>query len=203
MIAKLRGRVDTKGSDNVIVDVGGVGYLVACSRRTLDRMPPAGGEVELLIETIVREDAIQLFGFADALERDWFRLLTTVQGVGPRIGNAILSTLAPDELARAIATGDKVMLARPNGVGPRLAQRLAVELKDRMGVLAHVGAAEASVGIEVAVPASESEDAVSALVNLGYRRAEAELAVASAARRSAGARSVEMLVRAGLRELAR
>ena len=123
MIAKLAGLLDSAGSDSAIVDVGGVGYLVFCSGRTLAKLPAKGAPVSLLVETHVREDHIHLYGFADAAEREWFRLLTTVQGVGAKLGLAILGTLAPDDLARAIASGDKASLSRPAGVGPKLAAR--------------------------------------------------------------------------------
>jgi Holliday junction DNA helicase RuvA len=195
MIAKLTGLLDSAGSDSAILDVGGVGYLVFCSARTLARLPAKGAPVSLLVETHVREDHIHLYGFADAAERDWFRLLTTVQGVGAKLGLAILGTLAPDDLARAIASGDKASLSRPSGVGPKLAARLAVELKDKVSGMA---LAPAGPGLPESGAAA---DAVSALVNLGYRRAEAFDAVATAARRLGTAAAVDALIRAGLREL--
>jgi len=132
MIAKLTGTVDSVGDESAVIDVNGVGYLVHCSTRTLGRLPPQGGVASLLVETQVREDRIQLFGFADAAERDWLRMLSTVQGVGARTGLAILSTLSPDELVAAIAHGDKGPLTRAAGVGPKLAQRIVSELKDRV-----------------------------------------------------------------------
>ena len=195
MIAKLTGLLDSVASDSAIVDVGGVGYLVFCSARTLAKLPEKGAPVSLLVETHVREDHIHLYGFADAAEREWFRLLTTVQGVGAKLGLAILGTLAPDDLARAIASGDKASLSRPSGVGPKLAARLAVELKDKVSGMA-LGPAS------VSLPESgAAADAVSALVNLGYRRAEAFDAVATAARRLGAAAAVDALIRAGLTEL--
>jgi len=195
MIAKLSGLLDSAGSDSAIVDVGGVGYLVFCSARTLTRLPAKGAPISLLVETHVREDHIHLYGFADAAEREWFRLLTTVQGVGAKLGLAILGTLAPDDLARAIASGDKASLSRPAGVGPKLAARLAVELKDKVSAMA-LGPASFSLP-----ESGAAADAVSALVNLGYRRAEAFDAVATATRRLGSAAAVDVLIRAGLQEL--
>jgi Holliday junction DNA helicase RuvA len=195
MIAKLTGLLDSAGSDSAILDVGGVGYLVFCSARTLAKLPAKGGPVSLLIETHVREDHIHLYGFADMAEREWFRLLTTVQGVGAKLGLAILGTLAPDDLARAIAQADKASLSRPAGVGPKLAARIAVELKDKVGAMS-IGPAGASLP-----EGGAAADAVSALVNLGYRRAEAVDAVATAARRLGTAAAVGALIRAGLQEL--
>jgi Holliday junction DNA helicase RuvA len=199
MIAKLTGVIDSAGSDSAIVDVNGVGYLVFCSARTLGKLPAKGAPVSLLIETHVREDHIHLYGFADAGEREWFRLLTTVLGVGAKLGLAILGALSPDDLARAIAAGDKASLSRPSGVGPKLAARIAVELKDKVKNMA-LGpiAAElpAGEGTNAAVA-----DAVSALVNLGYRRPEAIDAVAAVARRLGDDAAVGALIRAGLQEL--
>jgi len=195
MIAKLTGLLDSAGGDSAVVDVGGVGYLVFCSSRTLGRLPTKGGPVSLLVETHVREDHIHLYGFADVAEREWFRLLTTVQGVGARLGLAILGALSTDDLARAIASADKVSLSRASGVGPKLALRIAVELKDKVGALA-LGPASA-----ILPESRAAADAVSALVNLGYRRAEAFDAVATATRRLGGAAAVDALIRAGLQEL--
>jgi holliday junction DNA helicase RuvA len=195
MIAKLTGLLDSAGGDSAVVDVGGVGYLVFCSSRTLGKLPTKGGPVSLLVETHVREDHIHLYGFADVAEREWFRLLTTVQGVGARLGLAILSALSTDDLARAIASADKVSLSRASGVGPKLALRIALELKDKVGALA-LGPASA-----ILPESGTAADAVSALVNLGYRRAEAFDAVAAATRRLGGAAAVDALIRAGLQEL--
>jgi Holliday junction DNA helicase RuvA len=133
MIARLSGVLDQIGGDGVVVDVGGVGYLVFCSGRTIGRLPPAGGAVRLLVETHVREDHIHLYGFADAAERDGFRLLTTVQGVGARLALAILSAVAPDQLVLAVAAQDRAALTRADGVGPKLAQRIVNELRDKIG----------------------------------------------------------------------
>ena len=188
MIAKLAGLVDQIDSESVVIDVGGVGYLAFCSTRTISRLPPPGSAARLLIETHVREDHIHLYGFADEAERDWFRRLTTVQGVGAR-------------LALAIVAQDKAALMRADGVGPRLASRIINELRDKIagGTTAVMPAAGVPPGEEVGAAA----DAVSALVNLGYRRAEAFGAVAAAARRLGGGAEAGALVRAGLQELAR
>ena len=201
MIAKLSGIVDSAGSDSTVIDVGGVGYLVFCSSRTLGKLPAKGQPVALLIETHVREDHIHLYGFADAAEREWFRLLTTVQGVGAKLGLAILSALAPDDLARAIASADKASLSRPSGVGPKLAVRIATELKDKVKNMA-LGPAGAGLP-EGEAPSGAAADAVSALVNLGYRRAEAVDAMAAVARRLGEAAAVGALIRAGLQELSK
>ena len=136
MIAKLSGRLDSTGLDHAIIDVGGVGYLVFCSARTLSRLGPVGGAVSVLVDTHVREDAITLYGFAESGEREWFRLLITVQGVGARVAGALLSVLSPDDLTRAIAAQDKVALTRADGVGPKLATRILSELKDKVGGIA-------------------------------------------------------------------
>ena len=201
MIAKLKGVVDTVDADSAIVDVGGVGYLVSASARTLRELA-AGDEVTVLVETIVREDAIALYGFLETAERDWFRILTTVQGVGARVALSILSTLSPDEIARAIAAQDRATLSRPAGVGPKLAARLATELKDKAAAF---GVAPLGKGVEApALPAgSINEDAVSALVNLGYKRVEAFGAVARVTQRLGEGATFDAVVRAGLQELAR
>jgi Holliday junction DNA helicase RuvA len=198
VIGKLTGIVDSSGDDWVILDVGGVGYLVFCSGRTLGLLPPAGGGATLWIETHVREDHIQLFGFADPAEHDWFKLLQTVQGVGAKMALAVLSALPPHDLVRAIAAQDKASIARAHGVGQKLAGRIASELKDKAGgiVLGPVAAANGAGRGEI------SEDAVSALVNLGYRRAEAFAAVAKASGDLGRGASVESLIKAGLKELA-
>ena len=201
MIAKLRGMVDATGEDWAVIDVGGVGYLVFCSARTLARLPGAGHAVALEIETHVREDHIHLYGFSGAAERAWFRMLTTVQGVGARLAMAIQGVLGPDELAHAVASGDRASLTRAPGVGPKLAQRILTELKDKVDAIAIAPIPVRFAGAEPA--AGGAGDAVSALVNLGYRRPEAMGAV-SAAMRSLGAEApVEALIKAGLKELAR
>ena len=201
MIAKLKGVVDTVDADSVIVDVGGVGYLVSASARTLRELV-VGDAVTVLVETIVREDAIALYGFLETAERDWFRILTTVQGVGARVALSILSTLSPDEIARAIAAQDRATLSRPAGVGPKLAARLATELKDKAAAF---GVAPLGKGVEApAMPAgSINEAAVSALVNLGYKRVEAFGAVARVAQRLGAEAPIDALIRASLQELAR
>ena len=203
MIAKLAGLLDQVTSDGAVIDVGGVGYLVFCSARTIAQLPTPGGAARLLVETHVREDHIHLYGFVDAVERDWFRLLTTVQGVGARLALALLSAVSPDQLALAILSQDKATLARADGVGPRLAARIANELRDKIG-----GLATAAPMPVAATPASENgadagaaADAVSALVNLGYRRAEAFGAVAAAARKLGDKATLDALIRAGLQEL--
>ena len=201
MIAKLKGVVDTVDADSAIVDVGGVGYLVSASARTLRELV-VGDAVTVLVETIVREDAIALYGFLETAERDWFRILTTVQGVGARVALSILSTLSPDEIARAIAAQDRATLSRPAGVGPKLAARLATELKDKAAAF---GVAPLGKGVEApAMPAgSINEDAVSALVNLGYKRVEAFGAVARVSQRLGDGAKLDAVIRAGLQELTR
>ena len=179
MIAKLRGLVDSTGDDWVVIDVGGVGYLVFCSSKTLARLPAAGEATQMHIETHVREDHITLYGFADLNERAWFRLVTTVQGVGSKVALAIQSALSGEDLSRAISAGDKAMLSRANGVGPKLAARLVTELKDKAAGIA-LGPVTAQTGPAAAAAPLGSgplEDAISALVNLGYRRVEAHGAV--------------------------
>ena len=205
MIAKLKGVVDSVDTDSAIVDVGGVGYLVSASARTLRNLS-AGDAVTVLVETIVREDAIALYGFLETAERDWFRILTTVQGVGARVALSILSTLSPDEIARAIAAQDRATLSRPAGVGPKLAARLATELKDKAAAF---GVAPVARGTKAAGEAASlaagsiNEDAVSALVNLGYKRVEAFGAVARVTQRLGGEAKLDAVIRAGLQELAR
>jgi Holliday junction DNA helicase RuvA len=204
LIAKLKGTVDAIDEDSAVIDVNGVGYLVSASARTLRELT-AGDQVTVLIETIVREDAIALYGFLDTAERDWFRILTTVQGVGARVALSILSTLSPDEIARAIAAQDRATLSRPPGVGPKLAARLATELKDKaaaFGVAPAVPKA-AELAPSAAVGGSLNEDAVSALVNLGYRRVEAFGAVARVTQRLGADAKLDAVIRAGLQELAR
>jgi Holliday junction DNA helicase RuvA len=202
LIAKLRGLVDAKGADSAIVDVGGVGYLVYCSTRTLERLPPLGTPATLHVETHVREDHIHLYGFAEAEERDWFRLLNKVQGVGARVALALLSAASPQELLQAVAAQDRTVLTRASGVGPKLAARILTELKDQVGTLATSAVtAELAAGIEPAGAPGPFADAVSALINLGYRRTEALGAVAGAARRLGKEAQLDALIRAGLKEL--
>ncbi|HKW52321.1 MAG TPA: Holliday junction branch migration protein RuvA [Stellaceae bacterium] len=200
MIAMLQGIVEQRGGDSLVLDVNGVGYLVFASARTLGRVPARGEPLRLLIETHVREDHIHLYGFADEAERSWFRLLTTVQGVGARLGLAILSVLAPDALATAILAQDRAALSRADGVGQKLATRIASELKDKVGGIALGPAVAASVG---APEGAAAADAVSALVNLGYSRIDAFGAVTEAAKRLGDAAKIDALIRAGLQELSR
>ena len=202
MIAKLKGLIDSVDDGGAVIDVNGVGYLVSASARTL-RDLVVGAEATMLVETIVREDAIALYGFLQTAERDWFRILTTVQGVGARVALSILSTLSPDEIARAIAAQDRATLSRPAGVGPKLAARLATELKDKAAAfgIAPVGKGAAA---QPAVPTgSVNEDAVSALVNLDYKRVEAFGAVARATQRLGEGAKFDDVIRAALQELAR
>ena len=199
MIAKLTGLLDATGDGWVVIDVGGVGYLVSCSGKTLSQLS-AGQSVSLLIETHVREDAIQLFGFVHADEKLWFRLLTTVQGVGAKAALAVLSVLAPEELVHAIATGDRTAITRASGVGPKLAARVISELKDKVSTLS-AGAPLAAVPANRSLPATIEGDAVSALVNLGFKPLEARTAVIQAAARLGTDAKVEALIRGGLAEL--
>jgi len=203
LIAKLKGMVDAIDGDSAVIDVNGVGYLVSASARTL-RDLVVGGAATLLVETIVREDAIALYGFLETAERDWFRILTTVQGVGARVALSILSTLAPDEIARAIAAQDRASLSRASGVGPKLAARLATELKDKVAAFGVAPAPTRTTDAGSAGPSgSVNEDAVSALVNLGYRRVEAFGAVARVTQRLGANAQLDAVIRAGLQELAR
>lgn len=199
MIARLRGRLDTLGEDHAVVDVGGVGYLVFCSPRTLAVLPRPGEAVDLHIETQVRAESITLYGFPDPAERGWFRLLQTVQGVGARVALAILAVLAPDQLARAVAAQDRAALARASGVGQRLAGRIVAELKDRLADLPE-GAPFQPMPGEVAA-GDAAADAVSALINLGYGRSEAHQAIARAAATLGANASVDALIRFGLKKL--
>ena len=198
MIAKLKGLLDSFSADHAVIDVHGVGYLVSASTRTLSALGAIGDEVVLHTEMQVSQDAIRLIGFASADERDWFRLLTSVQGVGARVALGILSALAPDELQRSVMSGDKAMIARAQGVGPKLAQRVVNELKDKAGGIA-LGPGPS------AVPQASgfSADAVSALLNLGFRPAEASSAVAAAESELGPEPSLDALVRTALKKAAR
>jgi Holliday junction DNA helicase RuvA len=206
MIAKLTGMVDSSGLDSAVIDVAGVGYLIFASKRTLSALPSQGEVASLLIETHVREDHIHLYGFLAAAERDWFNLLCTVQGVGARVALAILSVLTPERLVQAIAAQDKTALTQASGVGPKVAGRIVSELKDKAGTIAlgpvAAAAGDGAVAVASAASGGVSEDAVSALVNLGYRRVEAFGAVARAAGQLGDEASVESLIRVGLKELA-
>ncbi len=200
MIARLSGRLDSAGGSECIIDVGGVGYLVFCSGRTLAALGETGSAVSLLIETHVREDHIHLYGFSEVAERDWFRLLLGVQGVGAKVALGILSTLTPGELTQAVLSQDKTMPTRAPGVGPKLGGRIVAELKDKVGNLAlGPGATTADPVPAVQGPAV---DAVSALVNLGYRPAEAQRAVQTAANTLGEAAELQTLIRDSLRHLA-
>jgi Holliday junction DNA helicase RuvA len=196
MIARLSGILAEISGDSAVIDVGGVGYLVHLSTRTLSAIGAVGGEVLLLTELQVREDAWTLFGFGSAAERDSFRALTSVQGVGGRLALAILSVLSADELARAVAQGDKAMIGRANGVGPKLAARIANELKGKLGVVALGGAAPAPRG-------GTAADALSALGNLGFKPAEASAAVNAAQDELGDGASLDALVRLALRKAAK
>jgi len=198
MIAHLKGRLDATGIDHAVIDVGGVGYLVGASARTLAALGPVGEAATLHTEMLVAEDSIRLVGFATRGERDWFRLLTGVQGVGARVALQILSALDPDDLGRAVLAGDKAAVARANGVGPKLAQRIVIELKDRVGGLA-VGPAAAVAGGAVPRPAGVAADAASALLNLGFRPAEAAAAVALAEEELGPGATLDATVRLALR----
>lgn len=212
MIARLRGLLDSAGTDHAVIDVNGVGYLVFAAGRTLDRLPKPGEPVTLLIDTHVGEDHIRLYGFLDATERDWFRLLMTVQGVGARVALAILSALTPDQIAQAIAVNDPKLLVRADGVGPKLAARIVNELKDKtahLSLAALTGggmAATGKGGNGAAAPAGSvagaAGDAVSALVNLGYGRTEAFAAVMKASRDLGEGAELQALIPAALKELA-
>ncbi|MBB6228668.1 Holliday junction DNA helicase RuvA [Polymorphobacter multimanifer] len=197
MIAKLKGLLDSVAAEAAVIDVNGVGYLVSASAKTLGGLTP-GTSVTLHIETQVREDAIQLFGFLSLAERDSFRLLTGVQGVGGRVALAILGVLGPSELAHAIASADTASIARANGVGPKLASRIANELKGKFGAVALGGAAPIIVAGNSAVA-----DALTALAGLGFRPMEASRAVAEAQAELGDAADVSALLRLALRKTAK
>lgn len=204
MIGKLRGTIDSYGEDFVIVDVQGVGYVVFCSTRTLQNLPAKGEAATLAIETQVREDAIRLFGFRSDEERDWFRLLQTVQGVGAKVALSILSIFSPGELATAIATQDKAMVGRASGVGPKLAARIVAELKDKAPAFGSVDPALAKLAgdVEEKKAPAPVRDAISALTNLGYGQPQAAAAVAAAMKALGEGADAAALIRRGLRELA-
>ena len=195
MIAHLKGLLASTGIDHAVIDVAGVGYLVGASSRTLAALGPIGEAVTIHTEMLVAEDSIRLMGFAEANERDWFRHLTSVQGVGARVALAILSTLAPDELGTAVARQDKAMVARANGVGPKLAERIVRELKDKAGTIALGGGAGAPIAATGA-----AADAVSALGNLGFKPAEAAAAVKAAEDELGADATLDALVRLALRK---
>ncbi|MFD0986504.1 Holliday junction branch migration protein RuvA [Methyloligella solikamskensis] len=206
MIGKLTGKLDAIGPDTLILDVGGVGYEVTCSSRTLSQLPGIGEVVSLAIDTHVREDAIRLYGFSTEHERSWFRALQSVQGVGARVAIAVLGTLSPSDLSNAVALQDKATVARSPGVGPKVAQRIVSELKDKMPALSPAfGPAGSGGGGEQPIKIPEgmaAQEAVSALTNLGYAHGQAAAAVASAAKAIDGTPKTEELIRLGLKELA-
>ena len=210
MIAKLTGLIDSVSLNHVIVDVNGVGYLVQASNRTLAKIGSAKGTpVSLHIETVVREDAFLRYGFADHAEKDWFQILCTVQGVGPKAAQAILTAVSPEQLPVVIASGDKAMLKQADGVGEKLAVRLVTELKEKAGKMALGAAAQQQVSelrsktgkAGAVVPKSASNDAVSALINLGYGRAEAFGAVSNVMRDRGDDVALGELIRESLKEL--
>ncbi|ABC21889.1 Holliday junction branch migration protein RuvA [Rhodospirillum rubrum] len=209
MIAKLKGLVDSVAEDHAVIDVGGVGYLVFCPARVLTRLPSPGQAVALVVETQVREDHISLFGFLETAERDWFRLLSTVQGVGSKVALSVLSVLSAGQISQAIAAGDKAALGRAPGVGPKLAARIASELKDKAVALGGMpappprgaGTDAAGEGPPGGPTGDVLGDAVSALVNLGYGRSEAVGAASRAA--GLGATTVQGVIGLALRDLGR
>ena len=203
MIGKLKGRIESYGSDHLLIDVQGVCYQVACSTRTLAGLPPQGDFAEIFTEMLVSQDMIRLVGFASQAEREWFRLLQSVQGVGTKVALAILSTLSIAELANAIALADKAMVGRTPGVGPKLAQRIVSELKDKAPAFASGDTVLAQLSGDLDAPRpTAAADAVSALVNLGYGQAQAGLAVAAALKKAGDeAPATEKLIRMALKEL--
>jgi Holliday junction DNA helicase RuvA len=205
MIGRLKGIIDSYGEDYIILDVGGVGYLVHCSARTLQMLPAAGEAVTLAIETHVREDQIKLFGFTTDAEREWFRLLQTVQGVGAKVALSVLGTLKPADLASAIAMSDKAAIRRAPGVGQKVAERIAIELKDKAPAYSALDPAviRLSGALDEKRAPQPVADAVSALVNLGYGQPQAAAAIAAAARNAGEGAETKQLIRLGLNELAK
>jgi Holliday junction DNA helicase RuvA len=203
MIGKLKGVIDSVDEETIILDVNGVGYLVSASARTLRAIPAVGGATELLIETYVREDAIRLYGFLTAGEREWFRLLQSVQGVGAKVALGILGALSAEALSTAVARQDKAMMAHAPGVGPKLAARLVLELKDKAPAVSVADFVHADSGRDHTPKlAKAAEDAVLALVGLGYAQAQATAAVARISAQLGPAAETAALIRAGLKELA-
>jgi Holliday junction DNA helicase RuvA len=200
MIGKLSGIVDSISDDTVILDVGGVGYLVQCPASTLSRLA-AGAHAALMIEMKVSDDAIKLYGFASAEEREWFRLLQTVQNVGGKVALSVLSTLSPRDLQRALALSDKAMIGRAPGVGPKLALRIATELKDKAPAMIMSG--EGGAHASITAPRGPAADAVTALVKLGYSEGQAAEAVARAANDLGEQAETGVLLREALRGMAR
>ena len=205
MIGKLKGIVDSYGEDYVILDVQGVGYQVHCASRTLQALPQAGEAAVLSIETYVREDQIKLFGFRGDMEREWFRLLQTVQGVGAKVALAVLSTLPLADLANAIALRDKAAISRTPGVGAKVAERIVAELKDKAPAFASVDPviAQLAGSVDDRTAPRPVSDAISALVNLGYGAPQASAAIASASRAAGESAETAMLIRLGLKELSK
>ncbi len=204
MIGKLKGILDSVGEDYIIIDVGGVGYQVHCSARTLGGLPGVGEAMSMAIETHVRETEIKLFGFGDDLERDWFRLLQSVQGVGAKVALAIQSTFSSGDLASAIALQDKAMITRAPGVGPKVGQRIIAELKDKVPAYSDAAAAEMGLATDIGdgVASSAVSDAVSALGNLGYSSQQAAGAISVALKNAGEGATSAQLIRFGLKELA-
>ena len=199
MIAKLTGRLDSSGAGHAVIDVGGVGYLVEASARTLDALGAVGSDVTIHTEMLVGEDFLRLLGFSKAEERDWFRLLTSVQGVGAKVALAILSALELGDLQRALASGDSAMIARANGVGPKLAQRITHELKDKAGALGGIAGSSPTLS----ATAGPLGDAVTALTGLGFKPGEASAAVAAASEELGTGASLDALVRVALKKAAK
>ncbi len=202
MIAKLTGTLDSVGADWAMVDVGGVGYRLACSARTLRNLAAVGEPVSFVVETRFRDDRFVLYGFSEAAESEWFGQLQSVQGVGAKVALALLSAFSVDDMRNAIAAQDMTLMTRAEGVGRKLAQRIVAELKDKVGEMPAARAATVAE-LGAAAAAGPAADAVSALVNLGYRRAEAFGAIAAAAQSMGGEAGLDALIRGGLRELSR
>ena len=201
MIGKLTGIIDEIGTDFAVIDVGGVGYVVHCAARVLSNLPQPGQRATLFVETQMREDAIKLFGFTTSEEREWFRLMQTVQGVGAKVALSILSTLTISDLARAVAFEDKAAVGRAQGVGPKLAARITAELKDKAASISaplHIAKGEV---VALSRPAGAAAEAVSALVNLGYSQAQASQAIATVVAREGKELPLQAMIREGLRAL--
>ncbi len=204
MIARLKGIVDEVGEDFAVIDVNGVGYHVSCSTKTLLGLPAHGEPASLFTEMLVSENAIRLIGFASRAERDWFGLLDNVQGVGAKVALAILSALSASELSTAVAMGDKAMVGRASGVGPKLAQRIVTELRDKAAMVAGAEPALAALSAQLeAGRPTAAADAVSALVNLGYNHSQAGTAVAAAMAKAGDDATPEIIIRLALKELSR
>jgi Holliday junction DNA helicase RuvA len=202
MIGKLTGLIDEIGSDFAVIDVGGVGYVVHCAARVLAALPQPGNRATLFVETQMREDAIKLFGFTTSEEREWFRLLQTVQGVGAKVALSILSTQSTSDLARAVAFEDKASVGRAQGVGPKLAARIVAELKDKAATIsAPMHVTQGGAVVSLTRPAGAAAEAVSALVNLGYAQAQASQAIATVVAREGKDLPLQTLIREGLRAL--